>query len=138
MTHYEVSHGREVNSMDSITIGNILMPRTKTLEVGGTTEVKTITMASGLEKQYVIGYRVELSATWEYVPADILAQVVTLARSGGYVSITYPDSEGGAATGNFRISIGNQKIFKFIAGNPMWYNVELTATAQEVLADAGS
>lgn len=124
--------------MDSITIGNILMPRTKTLEVGGETETKTIVMAGGLEKQYVIGYRPVLAATWEYVPADILAQIVALSRAGGYVSITYPDSEGGTATGNFRITIGNQKIFKFVAGNPMWYNVELTATAQGVINNAGS
>ena len=32
----------------------------------------------------------------------------------------------------FAIEIGSQKIFKFRGGEPYWYGVELTATAQEV------
>ena len=32
----------------------------------------------------------------------------------------------------FAIEIGSQKIFKFLGGEPYWYGVELTATAQEV------
>lgn len=108
------------------------MPRTKSLEVGGAYEAVETTMASGKVVRDIIGWRTELSATWEWVPAGLLAQLVPLARSGRFVEITYPDSTGDTETGNFTIEIGAQKIFKFVNGNPMWYNVELTATAQEV------
>ena len=33
----------------------------------------------------------------------------------------------------FSIDIGNQKVFKFVSGSPYWYNISLTATAQEVV-----
>ena len=118
--------------MQTITIGGIEMPRTKSLEVGGAYEAVETTMASGKGVRDIIGWRPELTATWEWVPVGLLAQLVPLARSGGFVEITYPDSTGDTETGNFTIEIGAQKIFKFVNGNPMWYNVELTATAQEV------
>lgn len=118
--------------MENIIIAGIQMPKTKTLEIGGSYEAIETTMASGKVVRDIIGWRTELSATWEWVPAGLLAQLVPLARSGGFVEITYPDSTGDTETGNFTIEIGAQKIFKFVNGNPMWYNVELTATAQEV------
>lgn len=121
--------------MDNIIIGSIEMPRTKSLEIGGSYESKETTMASGKIVRDVLGWRTELTATWEWVPAGILAQLVPIARSGEFVSIQYPDSTGEDAQGSFSIEIGNQKIFKFVSGEPMWYNVELTATAQEVTSD---
>ena len=45
----------------------------------------------------------------------------------------YPDATGATAAGTFAVEIGSQKIFKFVDSVPMWYNVELTATAQEVV-----
>ena len=118
--------------METITIGGIQMPRTKTLEIGGEFESIEATMASGKVVRDVIGWRTEITATWEWVPAGLLSQLVPLARSGDFISITYPDADGNTQTGNFTIEIGSQKIFKFVNGNPLWYNVELTATAQEV------
>lgn len=121
--------------MDNIIIGSIEMPRTKSLEIGGSYESKEITMASGKIVRDVLGWRTELTATWEWMPAGLLTQLVPIARSGAFVSIQYPDSTGEDAQGSFSIEIGNQKIFKFVSGEPMWYNVELTATAQEVTSD---
>lgn len=118
--------------MANITIAGLEMPRTKTLEVGGGYESQEATMASGKIVRDVLGWRVELSATWEWVPADLLAQVVQLARSGRFVTISYPDPTGQTVSGAFTIEIGSQKIFKFVDGVPVWYNVELTATAQGV------
>ena len=118
--------------METITIGGIQMPRTKTLEIGGELESIEATMASGKVVRDVIGWRTEITATWEWVPAGLLSQLVPLAHSGDFISITYPDADGSTQTGNFTIEIGSQKIFKFVNGNPLWYNVELTATAQEV------
>lgn len=124
--------------MDKMIIGGIEMPKTRQIEIGGEVVAKTATMASGKNVMDIVGFRRTISATWEYVPAETLQAIVSLARQGGYIEITYPDSTGGTATGNFEIEIGQQKIFKFVAGVPMWYNVELDATAQEVDFDAGA
>lgn len=118
--------------LDNIVIGGIEMPRTKSIEIGGEYESKETTMASGKIVRDVIGWRTELTAEWEWVPAGLLAQLVPIARSGEFVTIQYPDSTGSDASGVFSIEIGEQKVFKFVNGAPMWYNVELTATAQEV------
>ena len=119
--------------LDNIVIDGIEMPRTKSIEIGGEYESKETTMASGKIVRDVIGWRTELTAEWEWVPAGLLAQLVPIARSGQFVTIQYPDSTGADASGVFSIEIGEQKVFKFVDGEPMWYNVELTATAQEVV-----
>lgn len=119
--------------LDNIVIGGIEMPRTKTIEVGGEYESKETTMASGKIVRDVIGWRTALTAEWEWVPAGLLAQLVPIARSGEFVTIQYPDSTGADTSGVFSIEIGEQKVFKFVNGEPMWYNVQLTATAQEVV-----
>lgn len=119
--------------LDNIVIGGIEMPRTKTIEIGGEYESKETTMASGKIVRDVIGWRTELTAEWEWVPAGLLAQLVPIARSGQFVTIQYPDSTGADTSAVFSIEIGEQKVFKFVDGVPMWYNVQLTATAQEVV-----
>lgn len=119
--------------LDKIMIAGIEMPRTKSIEIGGEYESKEITMASGKIVRDIIGWRTELTAEWEWVPAGLLAQLVPIARSGEFVTIHYPDSTGADASGVFSIEIGEQKVFKFVHGDPMWYNVQLTATAQEVV-----
>lgn len=118
--------------MENIIIAGIQMPKTKTLEIGGNYEAIETTMASGKVVRDIIGWRTELSATWEWVPAGLLAQLVPIVRQGGFVEIQYPDSTGEDVAAMFSVEIGNQKIFKFVDGEPMWYNVELSATAQEV------
>lgn len=118
--------------METITIGGIEMPRTKTLEIGGEFESIEATMASGKVVRDVIGWRTEITATWEWVPAGLLSQLVPIVRQGGFVEIQYPDSTGEDVAAMFSVEIGNQKVFKFVDGEPMWYNVELSATAQEV------
>lgn len=119
--------------MDNMIIAGIEMPRVKTIEIGGAYESKEATMASGKIVRDIIGWRAEITAAWEWVPAGLLVQLVPIARSGKFIEIQYPDSTGADANGMFSITIGNQKIFKFVNGAPMWYNVELTATAQEVV-----
>ena len=119
--------------LDNIVIGGIEMPRTKTIEIGGEYESKETTMASGKIVRDVIGWRTELTAEWEWVPAGLLARLVPIARSGEFVTIQYPDSIGTDTSGVFSIEIGEQKVFKFVNSEPMWYNVQLTATAQEVV-----
>lgn len=112
------------------------MPRTRTLEVGGEPLVNEVMMASGLLVSDVLGWRPMLYASWEWMPADTMQKIVNIARAGQYVSIQYPDSTGEDKEGSFKISIGSQRIFKFVNGAPMWYNVELTATSQGVISNA--
>lgn len=108
------------------------MPRTRTLVVGGENENKEIVMASGKMVQEVIGFRKTITANWEWMPGGLMSRIVTLARAGNFVQIQYPDPASGDASGMFKISIGDQKVFRFRNNQPYWYNVELTATAQEV------
>lgn len=118
---------------ETLTIDGIELPRTRSLEVGGSAEVIEATMASGKIVQDVIGWRVKLTAEWEYMPVGIFNQIVSISRRGGFVEIKYPDPVSGTLTAMFSIDIGNQKIFKFVSGSPYWYNISLTATAQEVV-----
>lgn len=123
--------------LNSLNISGISMPRTKTLEIGGEAVAVEREMASGKYVRDIIGWRAELKANWEWLPADTLSQLVTLAKQGGYVAISYPTATGDES-GTFKITIGNQKVFKFVDGVPMWYNVVLTAEAQEVTRYANS
>ena len=93
--------------MDNIIIGGIAMPRTRSLEIGGYYESKEAIMASGKTVRDVLGWRVELTASWEWVPAGLLAQLVPLVRGGVFVSIDYPDSTGGHSYWHF--CRGNRK-----------------------------
>ena len=119
--------------MDRLIIGNITMPITRTLEVKSKLEAKEATMASGKIVRDIIGNRIELTASWEWLPADVLVSIVSLARQMEFVQIEYPDPVKGDTSGIFSIEIGSQKIFRFRNEKPYWYNIELTATAQEVL-----
>lgn len=118
--------------MDNIIISGIAMPSTTSLEISGEIEAKDVTMASGKIVRDVIGWRTKLTAKWEWLPVGVLSQVVSVARSGGFASITYPDPSGITITANFQIEIGSQKIFRFVSCSPYWYNVDLVALAQEV------
>lgn len=115
--------------METITIGGIVMPRTRSLEVGGETVAKEATMASGLLVRDIIGYRKTLRASWEWIPQETLSRLTQLVRSGNAVEVLYPDPVSGDETALFTISIGNAKVFKFIGGEPRWYNVDLDAKA---------
>ncbi len=112
------------------------MPRVRSLEIGGGELVNEKTMAAGNLVRDVIGWRATVTASWEWVPQEILARVTALARQCRYVTLEYPDPVDGNASGAFKIEIGNQKVFRFRNGEPFWYNVELKATAREVKRDA--
>ena len=68
-------------------------------------------MASGKTVRDVLGWQVELTASWEWVPAGLLTQLVPLVRGGSFVQIEYPDATGATAAGTFAVEIGSQKIF---------------------------
>lgn len=91
-------------------------------------------MASGKTVRDVLGWRVELTASWEWVPAGLLTQLVPLVRGGSFVQIEYPDATGATAAGTFAVEIGSQKDFQVCGRQcPCGTILELTATAQEVV-----
>lgn len=108
------------------------MPTTKSITIGGDIEAKEATMASGKIVRDVLGFRKSITASWEWFPMELMQQVVNIARAGEFVTLEYPDPTGKVHIGRFTISIGEQKIFKFVKGKPLWFNVELNAVAQEL------
>lgn len=118
--------------MDKIRIGTVIMPKPRSLEIGGEVVAKEKTMAAGNLVRDIIGWRVVVTASWEWVPQKTLTAVTELARQCRFVTLDYPDPVDGHASGEFKIEIGNQKVFRYRRGEPYWYNVELKATAREV------
>lgn len=119
--------------MDHIVIGGIAMPRTKTLEVGGYYESKEAVMASGKTVRDVLGLAGGTTASWEWVPAGLLTQLVPLVGAVPSCRSSIPTPPGPRQRAPLPWRSAAKKIFKFVDGVPMWYNVELTATAQEVV-----
>lgn len=109
------------------------LPRTKKITYAEEPVVYETQMASGKLVQDIMGARPVFSAQFEYLPAGVLQEVVMLLRQGGFFAVRYP-SPTGETTGVFKITEdAGQKIFKFINGQPMWYGMTLTFTAQAVL-----
>lgn len=126
-----------MSNIDQITISNgtttITMPRTKTPTVSGEVVANETIMASGKSVKDIIGYRAVVTAEWDYVPADTMAALVAMLRTGGYFTVGYPDPDGTDKSAKFSISIPSPGIFKFNGTVPMWHKVSLTMTAQEVV-----
>lgn len=112
------------------------LPRTKKITYTEEPVVYETEMASGKIVQDIMGVRPVFSAQFNYVPASTLQEIVTLLRAGGFFTVTYP-SPTGEMTSKFKITEdAGQKVFKFVDGQPMWYGMTLTFTAQAVLNNA--
>lgn len=122
--------------MDHIIISDgaavIAMPPTKTLTIGGEEVGKTVVMASGKKVKETVGFRVKLSAEWNWLPAQTMQQLHHMLRQGGFFRVQYPDPEAGGTEGMFEIPPPTSGIFKFESGSPRWKDVALEMTAQEV------
>lgn len=110
----------------------IELPRVKDIEVGGDTVYKETQMASGRKVRDIVGFRVSVKASWEWLPAETIKRVHELLRSGQYIYAEYPDPVKGKGEGLFDISYPESKIFKFNGTEPRWYGITLTMAAQEV------
>lgn len=110
------------------------LPRTKNITYADKPVVNETEMASGKIVQDITGMRPTFTATFEYIPSDVLKEVIGLLRVGGFFEVTYPTPVGGTQSGAFKIvENSGQKIFKFVDGVPMWYGLSLTFTAQGVI-----
>lgn len=110
----------------------ITLPRTRSVDTEGEVVYTETTMASGKTVMDIRGYRPGFTASWEWLPAGLLAQLLPLLRQGGYFRVEYPDSTGEIESDLMKVKAGGQKIFKFKGGEPMWYGLTLTFVSQEV------
>lgn len=137
MTHLEMYLSKEVLVLDNIRIyynndtQYIDLPRTKDITIGAEEVSDEVTMASGKLVKDIRGFRTTIEANFDYFPADLLVTLLQVLRQGSYYLVQFPAPEGDDS-GHFSISYPSNKIFKFVNGDPMWYGVSLTFTAQEV------
>lgn len=124
--------------MDNIILYNrektikIDLPRVRELTVGGEPVYQEKQMASGKMVRDILGFRVKISANWEWLPAETLKMVHELLRTGTYIYVEYPDPLNGKGSGMFSATYPDSKIFKFTPQEPRWYGVSITLKAQEV------
>ena len=123
--------------MDKIKISSadyavtVEMPRIKDISVGATEVANTVTMASGKVVKDMIGYRVTVDASWDYVPATTLTELAVLLRGGGFFYVEYP-APTGEESGMFEIKYPTMSVFAYKDGTAVWHDVKLSMTAQEV------
>lgn len=111
--------------------GNITLPRSF-YTVGSEEISKVITMASGKIVQDIIGSRTIINASFSYIPAADLANLIKAQRSGAFLPVTYTDTDGQEKTENMKMAPVAPTVFKFKDGVPVWVGVELELRAQEV------
>lgn len=102
------------------------------LTVGGEMVYTEVQMAAGNLVQYVQGYRQKITATWDYFPADLLAQLMTQLRSGGWFKVEFPDLDGTDHSGYFRIQPSTMGVFTYDNGKPFWQGLTLSLVAREL------
>lgn len=111
---------------------SVTMPKIRDISVGGEEVSTSTTMASGRVVKDVVGYRRTVTASWDYVPAESITALLGLLRQGGFYTVTYTDPKDGETSGVFDIDPPTLDIFAYRGGAPIWHNVSLTMTAQEV------
>lgn len=119
--------------MNHIRLETIDLPLTKSLTIGGEEVGNNIQMASGKMVKEIIGFRTILKAEWNYLPQSTITELHRLLRKGGFFHVQYPDPEKGDASGMFSISMPQSGIFRFKYGKPVWKDISLEFTAQEVV-----
>ena len=125
--------------MDNITIyssdksHSVTLPRVRDIEVGAEEESKTVTMASGKTVKDILGYRAKVTAVWDWIPADLVTELLNLLKTGAFLWVEYPAPDGSGA-GFFSIEYPTSSVFCYRDGIPVWHDMTLSMTAQEVTA----
>lgn len=123
--------------MDNITIyssdksHSVTLPRVRDIEVGAEEESKTVTMASGKTVKDILGYRTNITAVWDWIPADLVTELLNLLKTGAFLWVEYPAPDGSNA-GFFSIEYPTLSVFCYHSGIPVWHDMTLSMTAQEV------
>nr|DAL37037.1 MAG TPA_asm: hypothetical protein [Caudoviricetes sp.] len=130
---------REVLLLDKITIyssdksHSVTLPRVRDIEVGAEEESKTVTMASGKTVKDILGYRAKVTAVWDWIPADLVTELLNLLKTGAFLWVEYPAPSGNGA-GFFSIEYPTLSVFCYKNSVPVWHDMTLSMTAQEVTA----
>ena len=125
--------------MDKITIyssdksHSVTLPRVRDIEVGAEEESKTVTMASGKTVKDILGYRAKVTAVWDWIPADLVTEPLNLLKTGAFLWVEYPAPSGNGA-GFFSIEYPTLSVFCYKNSVPVWHDMTLSMTAQEVTA----
>lgn len=115
---------------------SVTMPRVRDITYGGEQVAIEATMASGKTVRDVIGFRPNVRAVWDWVPAETIKALNALLRQGGFFQVTHPTPDG-EVTESMTVDFPDMEIFAFRGGVPMWHNITLTMEAQEVTRYAG-
>lgn len=107
------------------------MPRSKDISVGAEEVSKRTEMASAKIVKDIIGYRATVSATYDYVPAQTIKELIDFIRKGDFLFVEYP-SPTGDKSGYFEIEYPDVTVFCYKNGIAVWHDVSLEMTAQEV------
>ncbi len=110
----------------------IVMPKTKDVSVGADEVSKKTTMASSKIVKDIIGFRANVSASWDYVPAVDITRLIHFIMSGSFLWVEYP-APTGCKSGYFDIEYPSCDIFCYKKGRAVWHNVSIKMTAQEVM-----
>lgn len=125
--------------MDKITIYSadksrcITMPRVRDIEVGAEEASRTVTMASGKTVKDILGYRAKITAVWDWFPAELVTELLNLLKTGAFLWVEYPSPDGNGA-GFFSIEYPTLSVFCYKNSVPVWHDMTLSMTAQEVTA----
>ena len=109
----------------------VTMPQVRDITYGGDVVAIEATMASGKVVRDVIGFRANVRAAWDWVPADTIKALNALLRQGGFFQVTYPTPDG-EKTESMTVSFPTMDVFTYRDGVPMWHNITLTMSSQEV------
>lgn len=118
----------KIYARDGVT--SVTLPRCRPV-VGWEDVSITATMASGKTVEDVIGVRQTITASYGYVPAADIVTLNAIVREGGFHRVQAPGIDGDIDA-YFKIAPPSFEVFKYVSGVPMWSNVSLTMTAQEV------
>lgn len=110
---------------------SVTMPLVRAITYGGEVVAKETTMASGKTVRDVIGFRPNVRAQWDWVPAETIKALNALLRQGGFFQVTHPTPDG-EKTESMTVPFPSMNVFTYRNGVPMWHNITLTMTAQEV------
>ena len=108
------------------------MPRVRDIEVGAEEVSKAITMASGKTVKDILGYRVKITAVWDWIPANFVTDLLDLFKTGAFLWVEYP-SPNKSGAGFFSIEYPTLSVFCYKNGIPVWHDMTLSMTAQEVI-----
>jgi len=109
----------------------ITMPRIKDISVGAKEVSNTVTMASGKVVKDVLGFRPQITASWDYVPAATIVALLSLMKANPFLYVEYP-SPSGDANGTFEVDYPTLSVFQYKNGTAVWHDVKLTMSGQGV------